>query len=45
MDKAYSTYRIQVVSRERVRVDKRNSQNQSISDEPPRNLRIKKRLS
>jgi len=44
MDKAYSTYRIQVVSRERVRVDKRNSQNQSISDEPPRNLRYQEKI-
>ncbi len=44
MDKAYFTYRIQVVSRERVRVDKRNSQNQSISDEPPRNLRYQEKI-
>jgi len=44
MDKPYFTYRIQVVSRERVRVDKRNSQNQSISDEPPRNLRYQEKI-
>ena len=44
MDKAYFTYRIQVVSRERVRVTKLNSEQQVLANIPPSNLRYEEKL-
>jgi len=44
MDKAYYTYRIQVVSRERVRVTKLNSEQQVLANVPPSDLRYQEKL-
>lgn len=39
MDKAYHTYRIEVVSTERVRFEKRDGQNKVLEEKPPSSLR------
>lgn len=39
MDKAYHTYRIEVVSKERVRFEKRDGQNKVLEERPPSPLR------
>jgi hypothetical protein len=44
MEKAYYTYRIQVVSRERVRVTKLNSEQQVLANVPPSDLRYQEKL-
>jgi hypothetical protein len=44
MDKAYHTYRIEIVSSERVRFEKRDGQNKVLEERPPSQLRYQEKL-